>query len=108
MRSPWPRSTGCVKAVRASAGSWSTLALGFGPFRQALTERGLIWAMSIPYTQKVDSADVATTSRFLVADDNARTMNLPPPTFCSGYPIVLSKLSAGCPLSLDYWNNVCH
>ena len=30
-----------------------------GPFRQALTERGLIWAVGIPYKQKVYPADVA-------------------------------------------------
>ncbi len=30
-----------------------------GPFRQALTERGLTWAVGIPYKQKVHPADVA-------------------------------------------------
>lgn len=30
-----------------------------GPFRQALTERGLTWAVGIPYKQKVYPADVA-------------------------------------------------
>lgn len=30
-----------------------------GPFRQALTERGLVWAVGIPYKQKVYPADVA-------------------------------------------------
>jgi SRSO17 transposase len=30
-----------------------------GPFRQALTERGLTWAVGIPHTQKVYPADVA-------------------------------------------------
>jgi SRSO17 transposase len=32
-----------------------------GPFRQALTERGLTWAVGIPYKQKVYPADVAMT-----------------------------------------------
>lgn len=30
-----------------------------GPFWQALTERGLTWAVGIPYKQKVYPADVA-------------------------------------------------
>ena len=30
-----------------------------GPFRQALNERGLIWAVGIPYMQQVYPADVA-------------------------------------------------
>jgi SRSO17 transposase len=37
-----------------------------GPFRQALTERGLTWAVGIPFKQKVYPADVAMI--FPVAD----------------------------------------
>ena len=59
-RSRWPRSTGLSAAgvrfgcVLADAGYGLSAA-----FRQGLSERGLLWAVGIPFKQKVYPADVA-------------------------------------------------
>ena len=41
-----------------------------GPFRQALSERGLLWAVGLSRRQNVYPADLARRALFLAADDS--------------------------------------
>ena len=59
-RSRSRRSTGSARPACALAACWPMPAMALSaPFRQALSERGLAWAVGIPVKQKVYPADVA-------------------------------------------------